>query len=88
MSAKSLTKAEMKWIAELQELLNACPSKRLGAYTIGDPVVTIFDRVVRDAWLGADAARSEIEAGAEIDQSGSDLNVYLRFPFQIESRSG
>ncbi|MGO4744032.1 hypothetical protein [Serratia quinivorans] len=39
-----LTKAEKKWLEELQEVLNRCPSKNLGFYTIGDPVLYVYDR--------------------------------------------
>ena len=38
------TKEEKKWIKRVQRALNACPSDRLGFYTIGDPEIAIYDR--------------------------------------------
>lgn len=37
-----LTAKEKAWIAEVNEVLARCPSKRLGFYTIGDPQVEVF----------------------------------------------
>ena len=39
-----LTKAEKKWLDELQEVLNRCPSDRLGFFTIGDKDVFVYDK--------------------------------------------
>ncbi|CAI2786454.1 Uncharacterised protein [Serratia ficaria] len=39
-----LNKKEKAWLGELQEVLNRCPSKNLGFYTIGDPVLYVYDR--------------------------------------------
>lgn len=41
---EKLTKKEQAWLEELQDVLNRCPSKRLGFYTIGDPVLYVYDR--------------------------------------------
>jgi hypothetical protein len=38
-----LTNEESLWLSDLQTLLNKCPSKRLGFYTIGDPTLVVFD---------------------------------------------
>jgi len=38
-----LTKKERDWIAELQSVLDKCPSRRLGFFTIGDKDVTVYD---------------------------------------------
>ena len=38
-----LTKAEMKWISDVQRVLDKCPSKRLGFATMGDRDVTVYD---------------------------------------------
>ncbi|CAI1771530.1 Uncharacterised protein [Serratia quinivorans] len=38
-----LTKKEQAWLDELQEVLNRCPSKNLGFYTIGDPMLHVYD---------------------------------------------
>lgn len=39
-----LTKAERAWLKQLQDVLSACPSNRLGFYTSGDRDVTVYDR--------------------------------------------
>ncbi len=39
----NLSKEERAWLKKLQNLLDACPSSRLGFYTTGDPVVTVYD---------------------------------------------
>ncbi|WP_263064758.1 hypothetical protein [Dickeya dadantii] len=39
-----LTKKERAWLDELQAVLNRCPSTRLGFFTIGDPVLVVYDR--------------------------------------------
>lgn len=43
-----LTKAENKWLEELQEVLNRCPSKRLGFATAGDRDITVYDSSFSD----------------------------------------
>lgn len=39
-----LTKDEAAWVKKVQTLLNKCPSKRLGFYTVGDADVMIYDK--------------------------------------------
>ncbi|MBH3027187.1 hypothetical protein I5Q96_11155 [Serratia marcescens] len=39
-----LNKKERVWLDELQEVLNRCPSERLGFFTVGDPKIHIYDR--------------------------------------------
>ena len=85
--AKPLTQAEKKWLAELQSVLDACPSDRLGAYTVGDHDVGFFDRKVCEAWLLANP-RAELDVGEELRVSGADLKASIRFPFNVDSRSG
>ncbi|MGP1691115.1 MAG: hypothetical protein ACTS6O_01285 [Giesbergeria sp.] len=87
MPAKPLTQAEKKWLADLQSVLDACPSDRLGAYTVGDPYVGFFDRKVCSAWLLANP-RAELDVGEELRVSGADLKASIRFPFNVDSRSG
>lgn len=40
---RPLSKREEAWIRRLQKTLDACPTKRLGFFTIGDPDVSIYD---------------------------------------------
>lgn len=39
-----LTAAELAWATELNRVLQACPSDRIGAATMGDANLTLFDR--------------------------------------------
>lgn len=86
---KPLTTAEKKWIAAMQVVIDACPSKRLGCYTIGDNSIEFFDKPANEAWLAAQPLKdTEIDVGLEMDKSGARLNATLYFPFQADSRSG
>lgn len=44
----TLTKAEAKWIKDMQALIDKCPSKRIGFYTIGDSDISAFDVTKND----------------------------------------
>ncbi|WP_087863728.1 hypothetical protein [Comamonas thiooxydans] len=85
--AKPLTQAEKQWLTDLQAVLDACPSDRLGAYTVGDHDVGFFDSNVCKAWLLANP-RAELDVGEELRVSGADLKASIRFPFNVDSRSG
>lgn len=87
MKAKPLTPAEKRWIADLQMVLDACPSQRLGGFTIGDSSIGIFDSKVHRAWTDANP-RAAFDVGRELEASGADLHVELRFPFNVDSRAG
>ncbi|MBO9427887.1 hypothetical protein [Sulfitobacter sp. R18_1] len=39
-----LTREEKKWLEDVQNLLDKCPSDRLGFFTIGDANLTVYDR--------------------------------------------
>lgn len=88
MSAKPLTKAEAKWLADLEKLLQSCPSNRLGAYTTGDTTLHIYDRDVSDAWLAVNhRARDVVDASEQHRRAGSQLG-FISTGFQIDSCSG
>lgn len=38
-----LTKEEARWVKRVQKALDACPTDRIGFYTIGDVGVTLYD---------------------------------------------
>jgi hypothetical protein len=87
--AVKLNAAEKKWIAELQAVLDACPSKRLGFYTIGDPQISIYDlrkeeKIGEVQDRGLDFAAAVEKAGAEIDGTF----VHLDFPACVHSVAG
>ena len=39
-----LTKEERRWVKRVQKVLNACPSDRIGFYTVGDPDIALYDK--------------------------------------------
>lgn len=40
-----LTKKELAWLQELQDVIDRCPSpEKIGFYTIGDPAIHLYDR--------------------------------------------
>lgn len=83
-----LTTAERKWLREMQTLLDACPSNRLGFYTIGDPDVGVYDRTreakindIMDTHGKMDFPQAVLDAKAETD-------FVLTFPNNVHSVAG
>lgn len=82
---KPLTKREEAWLKRLQKTLDACPSKRLGFYTIGDPSVGVYDNRYED--IIYDIA----DEGGEFCNAVRDANAYIcdiTFPNPVESTAG
>ena len=83
-----LTKAERKWIDDVQALLSACPSKRLGFYTIGDPDVILYD-LTKEAKIEAVMDENDrFDFGSAVEKAGAALHEYLVFPACVHSTSG
>ncbi len=83
-----LNKKERAWLDELQEVLNRCPSKRLGFYTIGDPQVVVYDLTKEskiDSLLDSGDASDWCDGVA---QAGADFCEWLDFPAQAHSTAG
>ncbi|MFK4136743.1 hypothetical protein ACI2KR_31420 [Pseudomonas luteola] len=79
-----LTKAEAAWVKRLQEVLNECPSDRIGAYTIGDCNIELYDR-------SKDQEIAEAQGNKEFCVAVQNLDAgmgTLSFPFQVHSTSG
>ena len=86
MKPKMLTEREIAWLKKLQSVLDDCPSDRLGAYTIGDPVLHIYDRRFEDA------INEKLESGSTdfctaAATLGADL-CEVRTPFPVHATSG
>lgn len=80
---KKLTKAEQKWVEEMQGVLDRCPSERLGFYTIGDPVIHLYDR----------SHQKEIEAVQDdlpriVARHGWGFDETLDFPAPVDGVCG
>lgn len=79
------TKAEKSWLLELQEVLDRCPSKRLGFFTTGDATVSVYDNS-KDAkiYVIADAGGEFANA---VEKAGADIGT-IQFPFNVHSTAG
>ena len=86
MPAKPLTAAEKKWLKDLEQLLNSCPSTRFSAYTVGDAYLMFYDKGVSDAWC-AENPRKLLDASAQHQAAGSHLAT-ITAGFQIDSCAG
>jgi hypothetical protein len=78
-------KAEAAWLRELQEVLDRCPSKRFGFYTIGDMDISVYDRT-KDAKIYA-----EMDQRGDFCQAVDKFNAKfgeLNFPFNVHSTAG
>lgn len=83
-----LNKKEQAWLDELQEVLNRCPSERLGFFTIGDPQIAVYDRSkeseierMLDRRESGDWCGCVLKAGANFDE-------WLDFPAAVHSTAG
>lgn len=83
-----LTTAEKKWIAEVQALLGACPSKRLGFYTIGDADVFIYNHDKELAIGGAQDDNPNADFGSAVDKCKASFDTWLTFPNCVHSVAG
>lgn len=86
MSAAAFTQAEKAWLKALGSVLMACPSKRLGAFTTGEPRLMVYDKDVHAAWQ-AENPHLIYDADREHALAGSHLGR-IEFPFQIDSCAG
>jgi len=85
----TLTKKERDWINNVQAVLDKCPSKRLGFFTIGDRDVTVYDLDKRgeiDALQHRKGNYDFCTAVQELD--AGFIGGYLNFPSQVESTAG
>lgn len=89
MAIKKFSKAELEWFKKFQELMAACPSKRLGAYTTGDEYLAIYDKPAFDEY------RKDLETKVRNmpddvimhSDIGSVLGT-ITMPFRVDGVSG
>lgn len=82
----NLTKKEQVWLDELQEMLDRCPSKRLGFFTMGDNNVFVYD-VKMESEISRVMDRDNDDYGPAVDKVGAGLGNLI-FPAQVHSTSG
>ena len=80
------TKEEKSWLRKMQNLLDKCPSKRLGFFTTGDPEVTVYD-CGREAEINENLDINRCEFANSVENVGAGLGS-LRFPNQVHSTAG
>ncbi|ENY0908232.1 hypothetical protein I5K90_08685 [Serratia marcescens] len=81
-----LNKKEQAWLDELQEVLNRCPSERLGFFTIGDKDVFVYDKR-----LDKQIDELQDSGGRDFGLVVNDLDAgfgELTFPAAVHSTAG
>ena len=81
-----LTRAERKWVQELQKVLDKCPSERLGFFTIGDCDVSLYDKGM-ESQITARQDRGE-DFGPAATAVGARFDEVLLFPSNVHSTAG
>jgi len=85
---KLLNKIERSWLEEVQEVLNRCPSKRIGFFTTGDSEVYLHD-ATREHEIGNHLDNEGGEWCGAAEAVGADFGgVSLRFPNCVHSTAG
>lgn len=87
--AVNLTKKEIAWFAEVNEVLARCPSpEKFGYYTVGYSTISVYDRQkekeidrLMDTGRSQDWCVAVRDAGAEIDE-------LIYFPQDVLSTAG
>jgi hypothetical protein len=81
-----LTKAEKKWVSDVQKVLNKCPSERIGFYTIGDRTVQLYDKT-RDDEI-TDRSDDLTDFHFVVKSFEADISESLEFPSNVHSTAG
>nr|WP_250808609.1 hypothetical protein [Neorhizobium tomejilense] len=82
-----LTKEEKKWLADFKALMKACPSKRLGFYTIGDRDLTVYDYTKEKKISEFMDKNGSLDYPGAVEQAEAEI-TFIAFPNLIHSVSG
>ncbi|KFF61433.1 hypothetical protein IV99_19275 [Pectobacterium brasiliense] len=84
-----LTKKEREWVAELQDVLNRCPSpEKIGFYTTGDSNIHLYDlRKYKEVVQALDKGEASDWSPA-CRVAGAHIEGYIDFPSPVESTAG
>lgn len=82
-----LTAKEKKWVSDVQRVLDKCPSKRIGFYTIGDNDVSLYDRNFEDKISNLQTKKGR-DFGPVVDDLDAGFDEQLWFPSPVESTAG
>lgn len=86
MAVKPLTAAEKAWLKNLQAVFDECPSNRLGAFTIGDPYLSIYDRSM-DKEINEHLDNNTGDFCNSVDALGAGF-MTINTPFPVLSTAG
>lgn len=81
---KPLTAAEAKWVEELEGLLAKCPSNRIGAFTIGDDYIMLYDRSFDNEICDIQNSRNDNDFAAVVDSLECGFGI-IHFPFPVHA---
>ncbi len=83
-----LTSDEKKWLSDMQNLLDRCPSKRLGFYTIGDPAIAVYD-LTKEAKIHEMLDNGQAaDFCIAVSKADAGIAPNLIFPAPVHSTSG
>lgn len=83
-----LNKAEKKWLEDLQAVLDACPSKRIGFFSIGDPCISLYDRGKEKEIHAIMDRKQNLDFPGAVNAVKADIDVQLDFPSNVHSVAG
>ncbi|TNC80275.1 MAG: hypothetical protein C9356_15220 [Oleiphilus sp.] len=81
-----LTKQEHAWVKKLQQVLDECPSRRMAAFTVGDPNLYLYDCNFDDR-IAEIQDKENKEFGRAVEKLGVGLGE-LQMPFSVHSTCG
>lgn len=86
MEVNPLTIDEARWVKKFQALMKKCPSNRLGAFTTGDPEITLYDKTVLSTYLDSNRRdeRDEVVIHHELGTMLASINM----PFKVDTLCG
>lgn len=82
-----ISRAELKWLIRLQKVIDACPSERIGFYTIGDSDVSLYDKT-RDEEIDAVVSSGNKDFCTVVDELDAGFGVVINFPSNVHSTAG
>ena len=77
-----MTKEESGWVRKMNILISKCPSDRIGFFTIGDPVIHLYDRDLVDS-LNIDGDLID-----SIKSKNAGFTESLDFPHRVDGVCG
>lgn len=83
----NMEKVEKNWLDKVQNVLNECPTERLGFFTIGDSVVYVYDLSKNEEIQQFMDKHPNTEFCTAVDKLNAGLG-YIDFPSDVLSTAG